>query len=286
MVLVMSKRKGFTLIELLVVIAIIALLMAILIPSLEKAREQAREAVCKSNLKHWGIVWSMYTDTNDGFFGEGWYPTSDKEHQWMNTLKPYYSDVDLLLCPAATLPLWEITSSGDVSAGPGTTAIFRAAWGRFSDDTPWPGYENAVGSYAENAWIGNPPSAEYNEQNEDPDKPLDYYWRTPNVKNPDNNPLILDCWWMGGFPKHTDYPPAYATDWQWWPEMCRYVIARHGWAINACFFDYSVRKVGLKQLWSLKWHRNFRTDLGPDDDAPCGSSGGWPCWLNRAKDYE
>ena len=107
-----------------------------------------------------------------------------------------------------------------------------------------------------------------------------------NVKNPNNNPLILDCWWMGGFPDHTDYPPAYAADWQWTPEMCRYVIARHGWAINACFFDYSVRKVGLKQLWDLKWHRKFRIDLGPDDDAPCDSSGGWPCWLNRAKDYE
>ncbi|GAH40252.1 unnamed protein product, partial [marine sediment metagenome] len=31
---------------------------------------------------------------------------------------------------------------------------------------------------------------------------------------------------------------------------------------NHLFMDWSVRKVGLKELWKLKWHRNFNTN-GP-----------------------
>ena len=65
------NRKAFTLIELLVVIAIIALLMAILMPALNKAKEQAKSVVCQSNLKQWGLLFSMYTHENDGYFMTG-----------------------------------------------------------------------------------------------------------------------------------------------------------------------------------------------------------------------
>jgi len=69
-----TKRRsvGFTLIELLVVIAIIALLMAILMPSLSRARKQARGVACQSNLKHWGLIFKMYTDDNDARFYGVW----------------------------------------------------------------------------------------------------------------------------------------------------------------------------------------------------------------------
>ena len=61
-----EKRSiGFTLIELLVVIAIIAVLMGILMPSLGKVRKQARSVACQANLKHWGLIFKMYTDDND-----------------------------------------------------------------------------------------------------------------------------------------------------------------------------------------------------------------------------
>jgi prepilin-type processing-associated H-X9-DG protein len=39
--------------------------------------------------------------------------------------------------------------------------------------------------------------------------------------------------------------------------MDRYVINRHSGAINGLFLDWSVRKIGLKELWTLKWHRTF-----------------------------
>ncbi|MHC4756167.1 MAG: type II secretion system protein, partial [Planctomycetota bacterium] len=64
----MSKSRGFTLIELLVVISIIALLMSILMPTLSRARELAAEAVCMSNLKQWGVVFSMFTSEHNGRF--------------------------------------------------------------------------------------------------------------------------------------------------------------------------------------------------------------------------
>jgi prepilin-type N-terminal cleavage/methylation domain-containing protein len=65
---VASKQRAFTLIELLVVIAIIALLMAILMPALQRVKKQASAAVCLSNLRQWGVVWSMYTQDHEGSF--------------------------------------------------------------------------------------------------------------------------------------------------------------------------------------------------------------------------
>jgi hypothetical protein len=48
--------------------------------------------------------------------------------------------------------------------------------------------------------------------------------------------------------------------------------------------DSSVRKVGLKELWTLKWHRKFNTanrwtragGVQPED---------WPEWMRNFKDY-
>lgn len=53
-------RSAFTLIELLVVIVIIAILAAMLLSSLSRAKEAGRTAVCKSNLRQWGMATRMY----------------------------------------------------------------------------------------------------------------------------------------------------------------------------------------------------------------------------------
>ena len=66
------KKKAFTLIGLLVVIAVIAVLMGILMPALGRVRKQARAVACQANLKHWGLIFKMYTDDNDGKFYSAW----------------------------------------------------------------------------------------------------------------------------------------------------------------------------------------------------------------------
>jgi prepilin-type N-terminal cleavage/methylation domain-containing protein len=87
----MYRRKGFTLIELLVVIAIIALLMAMLMPALERAREQARNTMCLSNLKHWGVMYSMYADDSEGkLMDMNSYSGEWMSHAWVTLMKPYY----------------------------------------------------------------------------------------------------------------------------------------------------------------------------------------------------
>jgi len=37
----------------------------------------------------------------------------------------------------------------------------------------------------------------------------------------------------------------------------RVCLNRHDGYVNMVFLDYTVRKVGLKELWRLKWHRMY-----------------------------
>lgn len=60
----MRTKKYFTLIELLIVIGIIAILAALLLPALGKAREKAKSINCVSNLKQFGLCFTMYMDEN------------------------------------------------------------------------------------------------------------------------------------------------------------------------------------------------------------------------------
>lgn len=66
--LLRNPLKTFTLIELLVVIAIIAILAALLLPALAAAKFTAKEAVCRNNLKQFGIANFTYTTDFDGYY--------------------------------------------------------------------------------------------------------------------------------------------------------------------------------------------------------------------------
>jgi prepilin-type processing-associated H-X9-DG protein len=68
------------------------------------------------------------------------------------------------------------------------------------------------------------------------------------------------------------------------PGLPRYAMDRHGGGINMLFMDWSVRKVGIKELWTLKWTKEF------DRAGPWTKAGGvqpenWPQWMRRFRDY-
>jgi hypothetical protein len=50
------------------------------------------------------------------------------------------------------------------------------------------------------------------------------------------------------------------------------------------FLDYSARKVGLKELWTLKWHKGF-DEAGPWTLAGGAQASDWPEWMKPLKDY-
>jgi prepilin-type processing-associated H-X9-DG protein len=64
----------------------------------------------------------------------------------------------------------------------------------------------------------------------------------------------------------------------------RVCINRHDGGTNFVFLDWSVRKVGLKELWTLKWDREHDT-AGPWTKAGGVRPEDWPEWMRRFKDY-
>jgi hypothetical protein len=50
------------------------------------------------------------------------------------------------------------------------------------------------------------------------------------------------------------------------------------------FVDGSVRKVGLKELWTLRWHQAFSTD-GPWTRVGGVQAENWPDWIRAFRDY-
>jgi prepilin-type N-terminal cleavage/methylation domain-containing protein len=250
----MKRCKAFTLIELLVVISIIALLMAVLLPSLQKARKQAKAVVCQSRLRQWGFVMKLYADDNSGHFIKGGTGAS-----WFRTLEPYYTDKQLIFCPEASKPAVPTgTEPGGLSNWWGST---YNAWS----------YSGHHGSYGINMWVFNEKPEGLNGWG----KPSKWKWRTPYVKGANNIPIFADCTWPGTHADQHDEPPEYEGQ-RTAPYMARFCINRHAGCVNGVFCDFSVRKIGLKELWRLKWHREYDVNAAPPV---------WPEWMRHLKDY-
>jgi prepilin-type N-terminal cleavage/methylation domain-containing protein len=259
------RLTGFTLIELLVVIAIIALLMSILMPALGKANQQAKGAICLSRLHQWGFFMQMYTEDYDGLFmaGMGY----EKYAALGNPeLKEYYENDKMLLCPMATKTYEE-----------GVRNPFGAWRGSKSGDP----LGNLPCSYGINSWIVSKPCASGTEL-----LGGQLLWKTPNVKAAARVPMIVDC---AGYENacvwHKDEPPEYDGHWVKSTNISemRYVcLNRHNEHINGVFCDFNARKIGLKELWELRWHRNWYKGTGnvPNYDPPV-----WPPWMEHMKDY-
>lgn len=255
----MSKGKAFTLIELLVVIAIIALLMGILMPALALVKSQVKDLIDRSNLRQWGYIFWMYTEDNERFFMGS---ARNEGEDWLPPLLPYFNDVKILLCPKAK----KIRYESDLP-------IFRAWTCNINGRTFY-------GSYGVNGWLANSETGD--------GRPVENYWKTTNIRKADTVPMILDSAIADGIPFDDDEPPKHEDDVQLGnvglrDEMRRFCVNRHDENIHGAFVDLSVRKIGLKELWKLKWHQEFDTNgefTGDYDWANSPYS-----WMTKFEDY-
>ena len=144
-------------------------------------------------------------------------------------------------------------------------------------------------SYGANCWI----YAARSGQTEIQSRPVEWNWKTADVKGTNSIPVFADTMWRGGGPFYEGgsaqsnriVPPQY--DGQWVNasgEMMHFCIDRHNGSTNHLFMDWSIRKVGLKELWTLKWHREFDTH-GPWTRAGGAQPSDWPEWMRPFKDY-
>jgi prepilin-type N-terminal cleavage/methylation domain-containing protein/prepilin-type processing-associated H-X9-DG protein len=274
----MRKAKAFTLIELLVVIAIIALLMAILLPVLERVKKEAKTIRCQAIMHQWALLLNSLANETNGRLVEEYAArlltreyaaaVANQKESWMGCRTgqfAYYVDCFEyeMLCPTATK-----------LAGPGGIGSASTAW--FCPVHPWRQGSYGVNGYSPAYSISNSISPEIRKK----------AWQHINYKGVANVPLFLDCALWAEVPEPTSEPPQYedVMDNSRPMSMDGFCINRHNGFVNCLFMDWSIRKVGLKELWTLKWHREFNT-AGPWTKAGHVQPDQWPVWMRRLKDY-
>ena len=262
-------RGGFTLIELLVVISVIGILLGLVMPALQQARREAQEVACQGQLHDCGLAFSMYTSDYDGKFMEASEPHFA---DWLDVVgADAAGEEDLVICPASS----RLGAEGDLAVTQCGTR--SSAWVL--------GVGSGVltvrqGSYGFNIWAY--------EGNSD-EKAM--AWGNALVARASDIPILLDSAWVAGRVHDDDRPAAYegeipVDDPQNNPDAVRgpdtlyFGINRHNGASSGLFMDWSVRQVPLKEIWRLKWHRQF------DTNGPWSSSDAdWPDWMSGFRDY-
>jgi prepilin-type processing-associated H-X9-DG protein len=184
-----------------------------------------------------------------------------------------WKQTKIWFCPEADTPM--IDEDGVYS---NTTPIF-AAWGIYNGADLGP--HGLTGSYGLNGYTINIPERSFYESG----VPAMHGWRNfEAVANASNVPWFIDALRFDLWPQAVDAPAA--NEFAAWSgvNMARCCINRHTGAVNCLFLDGSARKVGLKELWTLKWHWSFEIT------GPWTTPGGvwaidWPEWMRGFKDY-
>jgi prepilin-type N-terminal cleavage/methylation domain-containing protein/prepilin-type processing-associated H-X9-DG protein len=284
----MRPRKAFTLVELLVVIAIIALLLSMLMPALTKARQAAQAVIDKSNLHTTQLVLFLYANDFSGKLTYDWWSFSylaaestdlnfgyDKV-MWHYCAQNYWNDPKILFCPVAKKVAGRDGNPPFLSGG------FRE-WG----NTDWAWYTDwapplkatgkpCMSSYGLNDWACVP----YRGSDQVAQAQADaQYWRTVNQRGGDKIPLLFDSAWYSITPTDTSVPNPNALDKYHFPyTFGPATLPRHNDGIHMVFLDGSLRRVGIKELWTLKWNKTFNTE-----NTCTQPSYAWPKWIAKLR---
>jgi len=266
-----ASSTAFTLIELLVVISVLTVLVALSLPALQRARKQAQAVRCQANLRHAGLIFSLYAQEHGGLL------SAPPWTFWLRAEQPQFKEYPkLVTCPSASPPVRgeQVPWGGTFSpySWPGTYNDYD--FGHF----PIAGVRRNYGSYGQNRWTWG-----WWWERDLPPVSLQVYWGVCDVKGAFRVPVLLDSTWPLVGPMGETGPPqceGHLRD-DYMSQVC---INRHHGGINALFLDWSVRRADLKELWTLKWHRKY-------DTANCWTKAGgvqaedWPEWMRRFKDY-
>jgi prepilin-type N-terminal cleavage/methylation domain-containing protein len=299
-VTIQHQPRAFTLIELLVVIGVIALLMAILLPCLQRARRQAKAMVCQAHLKQWAHILAIYTDENEGYFPYGdsvasvWLfrgPMPLEEGDSM--IRPFTQPVStdgIRCCPMAVREPVD-TGSTTIGLGCGPKGeFFEVTWAHATKRSevwktirPAPSF---VASYGFNGWLlentNIRPIGLIHGRRELP--------RATNVfsvRGRSAVPVLLDCLEPDELVDNGNSPPekeGVVGGPRRSENIALFCVNRHDGYLRGLFLDWSVRKVGIKELWTLKWHRDFNT-RGQWTKAAGVQPEDWPEWMRNFKDY-
>jgi prepilin-type processing-associated H-X9-DG protein len=286
----MNKRNAFTLIELLVLIAVIAILIGILLPALGRVRKHARTVVCRSNIKQWGRIINLYAQDNEGKL-----PDHSVGKLVFILRGPYVEDDNRRVTSYAPISTEGITYCPMATAGPLKPDIDpKGNWGLgLASGESWEGKCWMGGTFR--AWeftgLGSPFQCSYGFNGWfskigilSGRAETRFHWDILSNKGSSNIPLFLDAAWIEGLPKSNSRPPYHE-----FYDVCGYsmrcfCINRHNGHVNGLFLDWSVRKIGLKELWTLKWHPEFNTS-GEWTKAGGVQTEDWPEWMKQLKDY-
>jgi len=282
----MRKNNAFTLIELLVVISIIVLLIAILLPSLQRVRKQARAVTCQANLKQWGTAVALYTEDHEGRLPRNfvvgysiWFLVGSVVSSDDPNVPESLHRVDtkgIACCPMAVKRgrgHFTLRVSGETRVEGWLGSTFEA-WEMTSPGPPF------RCSYGLNEWLFHPHFLF------DDSAPRRYRYRLPytdisSIRGRAKIPVLLDSTMPQARPDNIFEPPRFPG---WGLGIAPFCINRHNGHVNGLFLDWSVRKVGLKELWTLKWHMQFDT-AGPWTKAGGALPEDWPEWMRKFKDY-